>query len=308
MESILIDKQWSESLKAFKSYIVLERSFSGNSVEAYLRDVSKLKEYIELKNYAVGPLAVSSQLLTEFIHYLHELGLEASSQARMISGVKAFFKFLMVEDLIDKDPSELIGTPSVHRKIPLVLTYEEIEAMIRTIDHSAPQGMRNRAIIETLYACGLRVSELTQLKLGNLFPEIGFIKVIGKGNKERIVPIGEDAVKYIQLYIEQVRNHLSPVKQAENIIFLNNRGGALSRVMIFYIIKELAGKANITKEVSPHTFRHSFATHLLEGGADLKAIQDLLGHESITTTEIYTHLDKEYLKETVLLFHPRNKK
>ena len=298
--------KWDSALTDFKNYLQLERSFSGNTVEAYIRDLSKLKEYITLKQYPLAPADVDSSTLSELMVYLNSLGLERSSQARLLSSIKTFYKYLLIENLIVKDPTGLMASPKIHRKLPEVLTFEEIEAILTGIDLSAPNGTRNRAIVEVLYACGLRVSELTELRLTNIFTEIGFLKVIGKGNKERIIPVGEEALKYMQLYIRHVRNKISPQKGAENIVFLNNRGAALSRVMIFLMIKEMALQAGIDKTVSPHTFRHSFATHLLEGGADLKVIQDLLGHESITTTEIYTHLDAEYLKETVLAFHPRN--
>jgi len=300
---------WKPNTKGFKSYLMLERSLSENSIAAYLRDVAKLEEFLQMKELDIAPTNVTQKHLEDFILWLNELGLGARSQARLISGLKAFYKYLLVEDLTDDDPTELLEGPRLSRKIPEVLTYEEIRSMLETIDLSEPQGTRNRAMLETLYACGLRVTELTTLRLSNLFPEIGFIKVIGKGNKERLVPIGEEAMQHIKFYIEGVRRgQMNIHPEHENFIFLNRRGKSLSRVMVFMIVKEAAKLAGITKKVSPHTFRHSFATHLIEGGADLKAVQDMLGHESITTTEIYTHLDTDYLRETIMAFHPRGRR
>ncbi len=300
---------WKPTVKGFKSYLMLERSLSENSIAAYLRDVAKLKEFLVLKELDVAPKDVTQKHLEEFILWLNELGLGARSQARLISGLKAFYKFLLVEDMTDDDPTELLEGPRLSRKIPEVLSYEEIRRMLDTIDLSEPQGTRNRAMLETLYACGLRVTEMTTLRLSNLFTEIGFIKVIGKGDKERLVPIGEEALLHIKHYVEGVRRaQMNIHPDHENFIFLNRRGKSLSRVMVFMIVKEAAKLAGITKKVSPHTFRHSFATHLIEGGADLKAVQDMLGHESITTTEIYTHLDTDYLRETIMAFHPRGRR
>lgn len=300
---------WKPTVKGFKSYMMLERSLSENSIAAYLRDVAKLEEFLRMKELDIAATAVTQKHLEEFILWLNELGLGARSQARLISGLKAFYKYLLVEDLTDDDPTELLEGPRLSRKIPEVLSYEEIRSMLETIDLSEPHGTRNRAMLETLYACGLRVTELTTLRLSNLFPEIGFIKVIGKGNKERLVPIGEEALQHIKNYIEGVRKgQMNIHPEHENFIFLNRRGKSLTRVMIFMIVKEAAKLAGITKKVSPHTFRHSFATHLIEGGADLKAVQDMLGHESITTTEIYTHLDTDYLRETIMAFHPRGRR
>ncbi|MEO1260163.1 MAG: site-specific tyrosine recombinase XerD [Bacteroidota bacterium] len=297
---------WPSYLNGFKAYLQLERSMSGNTIEAYLRDIGKLVEYLDIHELTVSPENISLDLLQDMLKWLNELGLDIRSQARLISGIKAFYKYLLIEDIITVDPTELLETPRLSRKIPEVLTYDEIQRMTAAIDHSEPHGLRNRAIIETLYACGLRVTELINLRITNLFLNIGFVKVLGKNDKERLVPIGEEAVKHIGFYMEGVRRHLKIKKGCENILFLNRRGGQLSRIMVFYVIKDLAKLAGIEKNVSPHTFRHSFATHLIEGGADLKAVQDMLGHESITTTEIYTHLDTDYLKETVLNFHPRN--
>lgn len=282
---------------------------SEHTIEAYVRDVSKVAQFLELKNLDISPTKIERQHLEEFLLYLNELELDASTQARILSGIKAFYKYLLVEDIVDTDPTALLEGPRLNRKIPAVLTYDEIQRMLAAIDLSTEHGVRNRAMLETLYACGLRVSELINLKLSNLFLDINFIKVIGKNNKERIVPIGEDAIKHIRLYLDGVRrSQLNIQKEDENIVFLNRRGKRLSRVMVFKVIKELAARAGISKTVSPHTFRHSFATHLVEGGADLKAVQDMLGHESIITTEIYTHMDTEYLKETILLYHPRNRR
>ena len=300
---------WKPFVNGFKSYLMLERSLSENSIEAYLRDVGKLEEFLILNKLDLTPTAVQQKHLEKFILWLNELGLGARSQARLISGLKAFYKYLLVEDIANDDPTELLEGPRLSRKIPEVLSYEEIRSMLETIDLSEAHGTRNRAMLETLYACGLRVSELINLRISNLFPEIGFVKVIGKGNKERLVPIGEDALQHIHSYKEGVRRKQMNIHpEHENFLFLNRRGKSLSRVMVFMIVKEAAKLAGITKTVSPHTFRHSFATHLIEGGADLKAVQDMLGHESITTTEIYTHLDTDYLRETIMSFHPRSRR
>ncbi len=299
---------WPAALQNFRSYLLLERSLSPNTLEAYLNDVNKFVQYLELEESGLGPLGVRRKDLEQFILWVNRLGLEASSQARLISGLRAFYKFLLVEDLLDEDPTEMLESPRLNRKMPEVLSLHDIQRMLAVIDLSEPQGTRNRAIVETLYACGLRVSELVHLRMTNLFLEAGFVKVLGKNNKERLVPIGGEAVKYLRMYIDHIRSKQERIKPGEeNYVFLNNRGARLSRVMVFYIIKELAAEAGISKNISPHTFRHSFATHLVEGGADLKAVQDMLGHESITTTEIYTHLDTEYLKETIYLYHPRMK-
>lgn len=297
---------WKNALEGFKVYLMLERSLSGNSVEAYMRDVYKLIQFMELKGYHYEPTKVPPSVLGELMAYLGELGLESTSQARTLSGLKTFYKYLLLEDLIDIAPTDLIEAPRLSRKIPDVLTVEEVERILATIDLSKPNGLRDRAILEILYACGVRVSELINLKLSNLYFHEGYITVIGKGNKERLVPIGDDAMKHLGFYIEHVRKKIKTMPDYDNYVFLNNRGKPLSRIWVFLIIKEAAQAAGIEKNVSPHTFRHSFATHLIEGGADLKVVQDLMGHESITTTEVYTHLDTEYLRETVLMFHPRN--
>ena len=302
-------KSWQPYIHGFNAYLLLERSLAANTAEAYLSDLSKLQQFLEMGGYALTPGELETQHLEAFLQWLAELGLSARSQARLLSAFKTFYKYLLLENLVESDPTELIDAPRLSRKIPEVLSYEEIQAMLAAIDLSHPQGTRNRAMLEVLYACGLRVSELTQLGLSNLYLDIGFVKVVGKGNKERIVPIGDEAIKYIELYLKGGRRQQMNVKKGhENILFLNQRGRGLSRVMIFNIVKGLAAAAGISKNVSPHTFRHSFATHLIEGGADLKAVQDMLGHESIITTEIYTHLDMDYLREAILAFHPRNRR
>ena len=307
---LILDKMdWHSSIKGFKAYLQLERSLAANTVEAYIRDLTKLVRYLEISESDSRPVNIESEELLAFVLYLNDLGIGANSQARILSSLRAFFKYLLVEDIIDKNPAELVEGPRLKRKLPEVLTFEEIQAMLNSIDLSLPHGVRNRAMLEILYACGLRVSELLNLKVNNLFLDIGFIKVIGKGNKERLVPIGQEAAKHIQLYWEgNRRGQMNVAKGHENILFLNRRGKQLSRVMAFMIVKEAAERAGLKKNVSPHTFRHSFATHLVEGGADLRAVQEMLGHESIMTTEIYTHLDTNYLKETILMHHPLNKK
>lgn len=290
---------------------MLERSLSGHSIEAYLRDVGKFVEFLALREYELSYKEIELTHLQEFIHYLNELGLHARSQARVISGMKAFFKYLMVEDLLDESPAALLEAPRLDRKIPHVLTPDEINLIISALQFEQNDyiKIRNTAMLETLYACGLRVSELTGLRISNLYLEIGFIKILGKGNKERLIPIGESARNTISAYLEHHdgRHSLKRIDpEHADILFLNRRGKQLTRVMVFTIVKKLAGLAGIKKKVSPHTFRHSFATHLIEGGADLRAIQDMLGHESITTTEIYTHLDTDFLRSTILQFHPRS--
>jgi len=279
---------------------------SENSVDAYLRDVQKLQEYLGMAGLELNPGQVTYACLQDFIIYLNKIGLGDRSQARILSGIRAFYRFLILEDLVTDDPTELIEGPKLKRKIPDVLSIEEIDAMLQLIDLSEETGHRNRAILETLYACGLRVSELVTLKLSNYYPDIEYIKVLGKNNKERIVPISAEAIKHNNYYIQNYRSKLKIQAGYEDYMFLNRRGKGLTRVMIFTIIKNLAERAGIKKKVSPHTFRHSFATHLVEGGADLRAVQDMLGHESILTTEIYTHLDQSYLRDTILKFHPRN--
>ncbi|PCJ28777.1 MAG: tyrosine recombinase XerD [Flavobacteriales bacterium] len=299
---------WTPTIKGFKNYLQLERSLSTNSIDAYLRDVEKFVQFLELKEIDVNPEKVEQSQVEDFLQWVSEIGLNARSQARILSGLKAFYKYLLMEDIIEVAPTELLESPKIGRKLPEVLSIEEINDIINAVDLSKPEGERNKAMLETLYSCGLRVSELISLKLSSLLLKEGFIRVIGKGDKERITPIGSVAIKHINTYIESKRNHMNNIdKDSEDILFLNRRGKQLTRVMIFTIIKKLTEKAGITKTVSPHTFRHSFATHLVEGGADLRAIQEMLGHESITTTEIYTHLDREYLRQAILDFHPRAK-
>lgn len=296
---------WAETILEFQHYLMLERSLSENSVAAYRSDVNKLAQYVAIKNIQLSPAQLQRTQLEEFIIYLHQFGLEASSQARLISSLRSFFKFLLISDRSSSDPTELLESPQLARYLPDVLTFEEIQKILDGIDLSHPQGTRNRAMLETLYASGLRVSELTNLKISNLYLDIGFLKVTGKGNKERIVPIGEEAAQCIRIYMDNIRRLQKIAPADEDTLFLNRNGKKISRVMVFLIIKEAAEHVGTQKSVSPHTFRHSFATHLLEGGADLRAIQSMLGHESITTTEIYTHLNTEFLKETILTFHPR---
>ena len=296
---------WKSSVSGFKAYLQLERSLSKNTIEAYLHDVERLEAFSNEKLDSKSPVNITYDDLEEYLAWLHDFNLKDYSRARMLSGLKAFFKYLLMEDMIKDDPSELLEGPKLRRKIPDVLSYEEIEEMLSAIDLSHPQGHRDRSILETIYACGLRVSELTNLKLSNYYPDLGVIKVIGKGNKERIIPIGESAIKHIQIYMDGTRRHMKKIdKDHTNYIYLNRRGKKLSRVMVFNIIKKAVSNAGIKKNVSPHTLRHSFATHMIERGADLKAVQDMLGHESITTTEIYTHLDTDFLRKTVMKYHP----
>jgi integrase/recombinase XerD len=296
---------WELRLKEYKGFLLIEKSLSQNSVEAYLRDMQKLLQFLELKKIKIAPEKITYDLLREFIAWLNELGVSERTQARIISGIKGFYKFLLMEDYIENDPTSLLEAPRIGRKLPEVLSIFEIDKLVSSIDLSKPEGHRNKAIIETLYSCGLRVSELINLKLSNMYFQDGFIRVEGKGDKERLVPIGEKAIKEISFYTVNYRNHLVIKKEAEDIVFLNRRGNKLTRIMIFTIIKDLTVLSGIQKNVSPHTLRHSFATHLVEGGADLRAVQEMLGHESILTTEIYTHLDREYLRDTILRHHPR---
>ena len=299
---------WKPTIKGFKSYLQLELSLSVNSVAAYLRDVNKFVEYLALQEIDVAPENVTQEQIEAFLQWLSEIGLNARSQARILSGLKAFYKYLLMEDVIDVAPTQLLETPKIGRKLPEVLSFEEINEIINAVDLSKDEGERNKAMLETLYSCGLRVSELINLRISKLMLNEGFVVVIGKGDKERITPIGSVAIKHIKTYVKHKRNHMNNIdKESEDILFLNRRGKQLTRVMIFTIIKNLVEKVGITKTVSPHTFRHSFATHLVEGGADLRAIQEMLGHESITTTEIYTHLDREYLRQAILDFHQRGK-
>ena len=295
---------WQNYINGFKAYLQLEKSLSINSVDAYIRDIEKLTQYFEVKKIDISPAKVNLNHLQDFIVWIIEMGLSATSQARIISGIKAFYKYLLLEDVIDQSPAQLLEAPKTGRKLPDTLSIEEINCLIEAIDLSKPEGTRNKAMLETLYGCGLRVSELTGLKISNLYFKDGFIKITGKGDKERLVPIGGTAIKNIDIYKNEIRNHLDVKKDSTDILFLNNRGAKMTRVMVFIIIKGLAKRIGLKKIISPHTFRHSFATHLIEGGADLRAVQEMLGHESITTTEIYTHLDREYLRTSILQFHP----
>lgn len=295
-------------LKSFLIYLKLEKSLSPNSIEAYENDIKKLLSYSHISTPSLSLKNMSLQNLQAFIQWLAELGLSARSQARIISGVKAFYRFLLLENIIEDDPTDLLELPKLGRKLPETLSLMEIDSMIGEIDRSKPEGERNKAILETLYSCGLRVTELVELKISNIYPEESFIRVIGKGDKERLVPIGQHALHQIALYVDQVRVHVDVKRGYEDFVFLNRRGAKLTRNMIFIIIKDLADRAGIHKNISPHTFRHSFATHLVEGGADLRAVQEMLGHESIITTEIYTHLDRSFLRAEILNHHPRNKR
>lgn len=299
---------WEAYKKGYKAYLRLEKSLSDHSVEAYLHDVTKLTQYLQVVNQEKNPAALTLKDLQAFVKWIGELGMGATTQARIISGIRSFYKYLLTEQLVTIDPSTLLEAPKTRRKLPDTLSFEEIEQLIGAIDLSSPEGTRNKAILETMYSCGLRVSELVGLKISCLYLDIGFIRVIGKGDKERLVPIGTDAIKCIKIYKDTVRSHQTVSEKNQDILFLNRRGNALSRVMIFYIIKSLALTAGITKVISPHTFRHSFATHLVEGGADLRAVQEMLGHESITTTEIYTHLNRDFLRDSLQQFHPAFKK
>lgn len=299
---------WESSIKGFIAYLTLEKGLSPHSIEAYERDVRRIALFLVNDLGIVLPSAVTAHQIQQFLHVLNEVEISHRSQARMLSGIRAFYQYLILEDMMSADPTELVDGPKTGQYLPEVLSYEEIRRMIDSIDRSHPQGTRNVAIIETLYACGLRVSELTGLLISNIYPDLQFIRVIGKNNKERLVPIGEEALHQIKLYLEGDRNRMMNIDPgAKDILFLNRRGKKLSRVMIFNIIKDTAANAGVTKTISPHSLRHSFATHLVEGGADLRAVQEMLGHASITTTEIYTHLNAEYLRETVNAFHPLNR-
>jgi integrase/recombinase XerD len=295
---------WDIYKKGFLIHLQLEKSLASNTIEAYGLDLTKLMQFIAIKGIKGGPDAIRLKDLQEYIKWIAELGMNERSQSRIISGIKSFYRYCIQEDITKQDPTELLSAPKLKKSLPDTLTFEEIEQIIAAIDLSKSEGTRNKAMLETLYSCGLRVSELISLKRSHLYLDIGFIRVIGKGDKERLIPIGNDAIKHVQIYLESIRIKGIEKKGYEDILFLNRRGGMLSRVMVFYIIKELATKANIKKTISPHTFRHSFATHLVEGGADLRAVQEMLGHESITTTEIYTHLDRNFLRDTLNRFHP----
>jgi integrase/recombinase XerD len=297
--------KWDAYINGYASYLKLERSLSANSVASYIEDTQKLSQFFASEHVSITPQRVTADILRDFIAWINKKGLSGRSQARVLSGIKGFFKYLILENIIQDNPAALLESPRIGRKLPDTLSIEEIDSIISAIDLSKPEGTRNKAILETLYSCGLRVSELVEMKISNYFPEIGYVKITGKGNKERLVPIGSTAVKCIRLYKESIRVHWQPKRGSEDILFLNRHGHKLTRVMIFTIIKQLTEKAGIKKTISPHTFRHSFATHLINGGADLRAVQEMLGHESITTTEIYTHLDRDYLRQSIMQFHPR---
>lgn len=297
-------KMWEAEKKGFKAWLQLEKSLSDHSVEAYLRDIDKLTQFLAIEQNVTSIAHIQLQELQIFLKWIGGLGMTASSQSRIISGIRSFFKYCLQENLVRQDPTLLLETPKMKRTLPDFLSVDEINRIVQAIDLSKPEGERNRAILETMYSSGLRVSELVNLRISSLYPDLGFIKVIGKGDKERLVPIGDTAIRFIHIYRNQVRVHASIKKGCEDILFLNRRGAGLTRQMIFILLKDLVRQAGINKTVSPHTFRHSFATHLVEGGADLRAVQEMLGHESITTTEIYTHLDRAYLRETLQKFHP----
>jgi integrase/recombinase XerD len=297
---------WQTAGKGFKQYLLLEKSLSKNSISAYMHDVKYFENFLKNENVGITPLKVEYEHLLSFVSSLGHVGVAAISQARMISGLRAFYKYLLMEELLQKDPTQFLELPKLARKLPEVLSLEEINDMIQCIDMSKPMGHRDKAILETLFSCGLRVSELVGLNISEIYFNDEFIKVTGKGNKERLVPIGDAALKAIRIYLEEVRVHMKMQKKNSDTLFLNHLGSSLSRVSIFKLTKVLAQRAGIRKSISPHTFRHSFATCLVEGGADLRAVQQMLGHESITTTEIYTHLDKTFLKETIAMYHPRS--
>lgn len=298
---------WQNLIKGFSAFLKLEKSLSENTIQSYVFDIEKLVQFLEIKNYSLSPIDLQLSHFKEFLAWLYELGAAPATQARIISGIKAFYDYLETEDIIKTNVTLLLEAPRMLRKLPDTLSTDEIDKLISAIDRSKPEGERNKAMLEVLYSCGLRVSELVGLKISEIYPDTGFVKIIGKGNKQRLVPIGKTALKQISIYTKQIRNHLKIKKDSEDILFLNRRGGQLTRVMVFTIIKGLAKVAGINKKISPHTFRHSFASHLIEGGADLRAVQEMLGHESIITTEIYTHLDREYLRDNILQFHPRGK-
>jgi integrase/recombinase XerD len=297
---------WEQEIEGFKSYLKIEKGLSDNSIHAYITDLFKLVQFLKEKKYDISPEQVKLDHLKDMIEWVNNKGISPRTQARIISGIKSFYKYLLIEEKIDRDPTALLETPKVGRKLPEILSVEEIDTIINAVDTKKPEGQRNKAILETLYSCGLRVSELIDLKISNLFFESGFVKIEGKGSKERLVPISTKAIKEINLYLSEYRRNLKVHTDHEDILFLNRRGKKLSRVMIFTIIKNITKKLGFEKNISPHTFRHSFATHLIDGGANLRAVQEMLGHESIITTEIYTHLDKEYLKNTIIQYHPRS--
>lgn len=295
---------WELYKKGYKAWLQLEKSLSDHSVSAYLTDLEKLTQYLHLKDLSISPEGITLKHLQEFTGWINELGMTASSQARIISGIRSFFDYCSAENIVGNDPTLLLEAPKTRRKLPDTLSVDEIEKIISSIDLSTAEGIRNKAIFETMYSCGLRVTELVGLKISQLYPDLGFIRVTGKGDKERLIPIGDSALKHIGIYRKTVRSQLKIIPGEEDILFLNRRGAGLTRVMIFVALKDLVKKAGLNKIISPHTLRHSFATHMVEGGADLRAVQEMLGHESITTTEIYTHLDRDYLRATLQQFHP----
>lgn len=297
---------WDAEVKEYRNFLKLEKGLSENSIQAYVNDLKKLVQFLEIKEFDAGPAKVDPEMLRAFITWINELGLNARSQSRIISGIKSFFKYLALEERIAADPSLLLESPRIGRKLPEVLSIEEIDRLFAAIDLSKPEGRRNRAMLEVLYSCGLRVSELVGLRISDIFREEGFVRIIGKGDKERLVPVSAAALKEIDNYMPDRYAMLDIDKGHTDILFLNRRGRALSRVMVFTVIRQLAEKTGLKKQISPHTFRHSFATHLVNGGADLRAVQEMLGHESIVTTEIYTHLDREYLREAIISHHPRS--
>jgi integrase/recombinase XerD len=298
---------WDSHKKGYKAWLQLEKSLSDHSVSAYLSDLEKLTQYFQSAELKISPKEVRLKHLQKFTAFLNDLRMSATSQARIISGIRSFFDYCVGENIVENDPTLLLEAPKTQRKLPDTLSVDEVEQIISTIDLSTPEGTRNKAIFETMYSCGLRVSELVNLKISQFYPDLGFIRVTGKGDKERLIPIGNTAVKHVKIYLKTVRSHIDIAGGQEDFLFLNRRGSRLSRVMIFLMLKDLAKKAGISKVISPHTLRHSFATHLVEGGADLRAVQEMLGHESITTTEIYTHLDRDYLRATLQQFHPAYK-
>lgn len=297
---------WKADIAAFKTYLRLEKSLSTNSIDAYVHDIEKLVQFLDYTNVGLGATQLKTEHLRNFLKWVKELGMSATSQARILSGLHSFYKYLLLENLIHTDPTELVDAPRIGRKLPDTLSKEDVEILLEGVDRSTPEGERNRSMLETLYSCGLRVSELVNLKISDIFPKEAYIRIIGKGNKERLVPIGRTALKHIEIYKQSVRHLIEVTKGEEDILFLNRRGSRLTRVMVFTIIKNLAQKCGVKKTISPHTFRHSFATHLVEGGADLRAVQEMLGHESITTTEIYTHIDRTFLTAQILKYHPRS--
>ena len=297
---------WKADIAAFKTYLRLEKSLSTNSIDAYVHDIEKLVQFLDYTNVGLGATQLKTEHLRNFLKWVNELGMSATSQARILSGLHSFYKYLLLENLIHTDPTELVDAPRIGRKLPDTLSKEDVEILLEGVDRSTPEGERNRAMLETLYSCGLRVSELVNIKISDIFTKEAYIRIIGKGNKERLVPIGRTALKHIELYKQSVRHLIEVTKGEEDILFLNRRGSRLTRVMVFTIIKNLAQKCGVKKTISPHTFLHSFATHLVEGGADLRAVQEMLGHESITTTEIYTHIDRTFLTAQILKYHPRS--